>query len=128
MDTTTNLTNYILDLQKRFEQFEKLISASSYHTTGVWFGGLLFPEAYMTASRQSIAQRNGWSLEELELKIERYNNQKIDEQSFLITGLRIEGGNWTSNDDIKPIGEKEQIGKSLPTMLMTWRKVENKTI
>jgi dynein heavy chain 1 len=63
MDLTTNLTNYVLDLQKRFEQFEKLISTSSYHTAGVWFGGLLFPEAYMTASRQFVAQRNGWSLE-----------------------------------------------------------------
>ncbi len=128
IDPTTNLTNYILDLQRRFEQFEKLISTPSYHNSGVWFGGLLFPEAYMTASRQFIAQRNGWSLEELELRVERQNDQKIDDESFLITGLRIEGGNWTTSDDIRPIGEKEEIGKGLPSMLMTWRKVENKTL
>lgn len=79
----------------------------SYHTTGVWFGGLLFPEAYMTATRQFIAQRNGWSLEELQLSIEKYNGQEISEESFLITGLRIEGGNWTASNEIKPIGEKE---------------------
>jgi dynein heavy chain 1 len=36
----------------------------------MWFGGLLFPEAFMTASRQSVAQENKWSLEELELKFE----------------------------------------------------------
>ena len=43
IDPTTNLTNYILDLQKRFEQFERLISTPSYQNSGVWFGGLLFP-------------------------------------------------------------------------------------
>jgi hypothetical protein len=46
----------------------------------------------------------------------------------LITGLRIEGGNWTVSDEIKPIAEKEEIGKGLPIMLMTWKKVENKTL
>jgi hypothetical protein len=43
----------------------------------------------MTATRQFIAQRNGWSLEELSLNIEKYNGQRIDEESFLMTGLRI---------------------------------------
>ena len=43
MDNTINLTNYVLDLQKRFEQFERLLTTPDYHTTGVWFGGLLFP-------------------------------------------------------------------------------------
>jgi hypothetical protein len=60
-----NLTNYVIDLQKRFEQFNKLIYLPSYQNLGVWFVGLLFPEAYMTATRQFVAQRNGWSLEEL---------------------------------------------------------------
>lgn len=64
-DTTINLTNYIIDLQKRFEQFNKLIATPEYQKSGVWFGGLLFPEAYMTATRQYVAQKNGWSLEEL---------------------------------------------------------------
>jgi len=65
IDPTINLTNYIIDLQKRFEQFNKLIRTPNYQNSGVWFGGLLFPEAYMTATRQFVAQRNGWSLEEL---------------------------------------------------------------
>jgi len=78
-DTTINLTSYIIDLQKRFEQFNKLISNPSYQNSGVWFGGLLFPEAYMTATRQYVAQRNGWSLEELELITEKYVDQKLDD-------------------------------------------------
>ncbi len=42
-DQTISLTNYILDLQKRFEQFNKLITNKAYQNSGVWFGGLLFP-------------------------------------------------------------------------------------
>ena len=65
IDTTINFTNYVIDLQKRFEQFYNFISLPSYNNSEVWFGGLLFPEAYMTAARQCVVQRNGWSLEEL---------------------------------------------------------------
>jgi dynein heavy chain 1 len=63
IDPTINLTNYIIDLQHRFEQFNTLIDTPNYQSCGVWFGGLLFPEAYMTATRQFVAQRNRWSLE-----------------------------------------------------------------
>lgn len=42
-------------------------------------GGLLFPEAYLTATRQYVAQNNKWSLEELELyvktKINEFQNE-----------------------------------------------------
>jgi dynein heavy chain 1, cytosolic len=127
-DPTINLTNYILDLQKRFEQFNKLIDASNYQSSGVWFGGLLFPEAYMTATRQFVAQRNGWSLEELELVTERYVDQKIEDESLLMNGMRIEGGNWSESNVVVPIGEKEEIGKPLPTMLLRWRKTASKTL
>jgi dynein heavy chain 1, cytosolic len=95
IDNTINLTSYIIDLQKRFEQFNRLIASHSYQSAGVWFGGLLFPEAYMTATRQFVAQINGWSLEELELQTERLSNQEINQESLLMTGMRIEGGNWT---------------------------------
>jgi dynein heavy chain 1 len=128
IDPTINLTSYIIDLQKRFEQFNKLIAARSYQSSGVWFGGLLFPEAYMTATRQFVAQRNGWSLEELELQAERYDGQGLNEESLLMTGMRIEGGNWAEDNVIVPIGEKEAIGKSLPPVLMRWRKVSSKTV
>ena len=105
IDPTINLTNYIIDLQRRFEQFNKLIETPDYQNSGVWFGGLLFPEAYMTATRQFVAQRNGWSLEELEIRVERYNGQKLTEESLLVTGLRIEGGNWNKDNTISPIQE-----------------------
>ena len=82
----------------------------------------------MTATRQFVAQRNGWSLEELELRTELYNKQELNEESLLMTGMRIEGGVWSENNVIVPIGEKEEIGKGLPPMLMRWQKVTSKTV
>ena len=45
-----------------------------------------------------------------------------------MTGMRIEGGNWSDSNEIVPIGEKEDIGKALPPMLMRWSKVASKTV
>ena len=48
----------------------------------MWLGGLFTPEAYITATRQFVAQANSWSLEELYLRAEvdfkvRSNNSAI---------------------------------------------------
>ena len=82
----------------------------------------------MTATRQFVAQRNGWSLEELDLTTELYTNQKLDDESLLMNNMRIEGGTWSEDNLIVPIGEMEDIGKSLPPMLLRWQKVATKTL
>ena len=38
-------------------------------TVHIWLGGLFTPEAYITATRQYVAQVNNWSLEELYLDV-----------------------------------------------------------
>lgn len=43
--------------------------AQRLQTIPVWLGGLLNPEAYITATRQCVAQANSWSLEELNLQV-----------------------------------------------------------
>jgi len=35
----------------------------------LWLGGMFIPEAYITATRQYVAQANSWSLEELSLQV-----------------------------------------------------------
>jgi dynein heavy chain 1 len=60
----------------------------------VWLGGLFTPEAYITATRQYVAQANSWSLEELSIKIDVYDNikmGKLDECSFPLVGLKLQG-------------------------------------
>ncbi len=40
----------------------------------IWLGGLFAPEAYITATRQYVAQANSWSLEELYLDVSLYTH------------------------------------------------------
>ena len=45
----------------------------------IWLGGLFTPEAYITATRQYVAQANNWSLEELYLDV---SNAYLVKKSF----------------------------------------------
>jgi dynein heavy chain 1, cytosolic len=62
---------------------------------------LFTPEAYVTASRQCVAQTNQWSLEELVLHVivqdslEQQTTQ--DECTFAIRGLRLQGAKCRAN-------------------------------
>jgi len=47
-------------------------------------GKLLYPEAYLTATRQYVAQNHSWSLEELELRAALYDGGEVTDDSFLI--------------------------------------------
>lgn len=49
-------TAWIIDFVKRVNQLKVLSTSSDFGKSGLWFGGLLFPEAYLTATRQFIAQ------------------------------------------------------------------------
>lgn len=60
----------------------------------VCLGGLFVPEAYITATRQYVAQANSWSLEELCLEVNVTTSQgaALDACSFGVTGeLRLKG-------------------------------------
>lgn len=48
-------TEWVNDFKKRIDQLQKLSGSSDFGQKGLWYGGLLFPEAYMTATQQSIA-------------------------------------------------------------------------
>lgn len=61
----------------------------------MWLGGLLNPEAYITATRQCIAQANSWSLEELILDVTitdafEYDSVQQDECSFGVIGKLLQ--------------------------------------
>lgn len=55
----------------------------------MWLGGLLNPEAYITATRQCVAQANSWSLEELQLEVtitDSSDKSNIPGDCFAIVG------------------------------------------
>lgn len=61
------------------------------------------PEAYITATRQMIAQTNGWSLEQLHMHIRVGSSAQAD--AFTVTGLRVIGAECRQSNKISLIDE-----------------------
>lgn len=87
----------------------------------VWLGGLFTPEAYITATRQYVAQTNSWSLEELVLDVSVYENVaqvKLDQHCFGLTGLKLQGAVCHSNK----ISLSPNILNSFNIAVIKWQK------
>lgn len=78
------VSQWISDLSRRLSQLDRVAGLDNLSHVEVWLGGLFFPEAYITATRQAVAHRKKWSLETLDLRldIERVN----DPNAFIVDG------------------------------------------
>ncbi len=122
------VTEWITDFTKRIDQLQKLANSTDFGKKGLWFGGLLFPEAYLTATRQSIAQANKWSLEELELKFELDPTEdqiQANQNGFIVSGLSIEGAEFSKQ--ASRIKLSETLSSYLPLANLKWVNKNNKT-
>ena len=108
------LPQWIADFAARARQLESLSSSSP--PAAIWLGGLLAPEAYVTATRQAVAQSNHWSLEELVLRLEVATNELPERDTFLVSGLRLEGAAWTDGR-VRPT---DAMVTRLPTLRVRW--------
>ena len=108
------LPQWVADFAARVRQLEQLASPNPPAT--VWLGGLLAPEAYITATRQAVAQSNRWSLEELVLRLELAPDDQVRKDTFLLSGLRLEGAAWTDGR-IEP---SVNMATRLPTVRLCW--------
>jgi dynein heavy chain 1 len=118
---------WIVDFAERIKQLARV--SQTFEEQGlhalrklqVWLGGLFTPEAYITATRQLVAQTNSWSLEELSLNIQVYDeNAKVilDESSFAITGLKLQGAVCENNR----IKLSSDIVNDLSVCVIQWSK------
>lgn len=119
---------WITDFSQRVKQLQEvslLVSqggAKELKTFHVWLGGLLNPEAYITATRQCIAQANSWSLEELVLDVTitdgglDSNKPSLDECSFGVVGLKLQGAHCRNNQ----LHLTSTIMMDLPVTLLRW--------
>lgn len=78
------MSGWIVDLSRRLSQLDSIAGMDNLNNVEVWLGGLFYPEAYITATRQAVAHRKQWSLETLSLRldIERVN----DPGAFIVDG------------------------------------------
>lgn len=98
----------------------------------MWLGGLLNPEAFITATRQSAAQSHGWSLENLRIHAESINlktsssdssstSATPDVDGFTLRGLSLEGASWDKN----ALALTDQLSVSLAPIRFMWKNQED---
>ncbi|XP_017775192.1 PREDICTED: dynein heavy chain, cytoplasmic isoform X3 [Nicrophorus vespilloides] len=118
---------WITDFSQRIKQLQQVAKAVSngakeLQRFPVWIGGLLNPDAYITATRQCVAQTNSWPLEELQLDVtimdsNDMNNIPID--SFAVVGMKLQGAQCKNNQLLL----SSSIMLELPITLLRWVRV-----
>jgi dynein heavy chain 1, cytosolic len=96
---------FIADLCKRLQHLESLAVSTAVPTVKrYWLGGLFNPEAFVTATRQYVAQQQGCSLECLASRFAVGDSSGCSSDitssssTFLITGMALEGAGWSYDD------------------------------
>ena len=118
-----SVVDWLLDFKSRLQQLatfteENSKSPGNFGKKGLWLGGFFFPEAFMTATRQSTSQRHKWSLDELTLEIK--NGTHAGDDVFVLTGMRIESAIWNN----EYIEQTDELSFELPTCTIRWVKGE----
>ena len=125
------VSEWIGDFARRLAQLSEIAGLDNLNNIEVWLGGLFFPEAYITATRQAVAHRKRWSLEtlHLQLDIERVNDPEafiVDGKFFIsltrrrapalislfFAGLVLEGAAWDTDKLVLNDGETVRLGPS----------------
>lgn len=115
---------WITDFSLRVKQLQAIVQTTQQGGTkelknfNVWLGGLFIPEAYITATRQYVAQANSWSLEELYLDVRVLDNagESMDACSFSVKGLKLQGATCKKNK----LQLSTTISTELPVTLLRW--------
>lgn len=79
-----SVSEWIPNLARRLAQLDHISGLDNLNNIEVWLGGLFYPEAYVTATRQAVAHRKKWSLETLHLQLDL--EKMSDPEAFIIDG------------------------------------------
>merc|ERR1719481_1759741 len=123
--SSCSVASWIADFSQRVKQLQKVSasvaggSAQSLKTVTVWMGGLFNPEAFVTATRQCVAQANSWSLEELSLDVtvaDEADSPSFDDCSFAVEGLKLSGAVCRGNQ----LAISQEISTNLHLTRLRW--------
>ncbi|KAB7502822.1 Dynein heavy chain, cytoplasmic [Armadillidium nasatum] len=124
----STVIQWITDFAQRVRQLQDISKQVAQHGAGelknhsVWLGGLFNPEAYITATRQCVAQANSWSLEELALEVSVSDSEDQIPASggFAIKGLKLQGAVCRGN----VLKLTSAIMTELPLTTLIWTRHE----
>jgi dynein heavy chain 1 len=122
-----SVASWITDFSQRVKQLKQVStavtggSAAALKSITVWMGGLFNPEAFVTATRQCVAQANSWSLEELSLDVtvaDETEQPSFDDCSFGVEGLKLSGAVCRANQ----MAITSEISTNLHLTRLKWIK------
>merc|ERR1712130_219469 len=125
--TSCSVAAWMTDFSSRVKQLSNVSkavgggSASQLKSISVWMGGLFNPEAFITATRQCVAQANSWSLEELHLDVcvaDESDKPSFDDCSFAVEGLKLSGAVCRNNQ----LAISSEISTNLHLTRLRWIK------
>ncbi|KAJ2856201.1 dynein heavy chain [Coemansia erecta] len=123
------MTDFVLRLDQGRELVERVARAGNsaaavvdeMQSKPVWLGGLLYPEAFITATQQAVAKRLLCSLEELDITISMAAQPSGDsEQSFAISGLKFEGAAWNAEQGVLALNDGS--AERLEICYLVWKR------
>ena len=114
-----NVTEWVIDLANRINQLNKVTKEKDYGKTDLWLGGLIFPEAYLTATRQAVAQELKKPLDELVLSVELVKSiSSVPMTNYVCKGVCIEGAEW--DYDNNKLIMTDSLFSQLPPFMLKW--------
>ncbi|KAF0044179.1 hypothetical protein F2P81_003337 [Scophthalmus maximus] len=127
--TSMTVIQWVADFSERIKQLQQISQgaasggAKELKNIHVCLGSLFVPEAYITATRQYVAQANSWSLEELclEVSVTTALGTALDACSFGIKGLKLQGATCANNK----LSLSTSISTELPLTQLRWIKQSN---
>ena len=122
--STINVSVWIQDFKNRLDQILANCKSSDWQRKGINLGYMLFPEAFLTASRQYVAQIKKCSLDNLQLKISLTRENIVNENSFMVKDMKIEGVDW----NFKGLKTHSKISFDLPNVCFEWVDCESTEI
>ncbi|KJH46392.1 ATPase family protein [Dictyocaulus viviparus] len=95
--------DWVIDFNERVRQLIRIGNSSNLKAIlqreEVWLGGTFSPEAYITATRQEVAQTNTWSLEQLHLHVIIGRTDRFD--VVRLTGMELRGAETSGGNTLR---------------------------
>ena len=119
-----DVTSWMTDFNNRLAQLSELKETENWQQYGMSLGHFFYPEAFFTASRQVVSGKKKTALDELELRVsfltpEEEDDEMVDDDSFLVSKMYIEGVNWTKEG----VSLSNSIVNELTNIKFTWKKI-----
>lgn len=112
--------DWVVDFSERVKQLIRIGASQNLKREEVWLGGTFSPEAYITATRQQVAQANTWSLEQLHLHVVIGRTDRLD--VVRLTGLELRGAETTGENAGNALRLSDEVKTACDCVEFSWKQ------